>query len=81
MHIYYSSRTKEQVSRYSEMRFQQSLLVLSLGFAATSNETVVCNVGWNLEVQGPEAHVRFANRFEQTLVVEPLRLCVIDPLM
>jgi len=35
------------------MRFQLSLLVLSLGFAATSDETVVSNVGWNLEVQGP----------------------------
>jgi hypothetical protein len=58
IHIYYPSGTKEL--GYAIFRgeiFQQSLLVLSLGFAATSNGIVVCNVG--SKSKDHEAHVRF----------------------
>ena len=58
IHIYYPSGTKEL--SYAIFRgeiFQQSLLVLSLGFAATSNGIVVGNVG--SKNKDHEAHVRF----------------------
>jgi hypothetical protein len=58
IHIYYPSGTKELSSAiFRGEIFQQSLLVLSLGFAATSNGTVLCNVG--SKSKDHEAKVRF----------------------